>query len=190
MIILGIDQGLANSGYSILELKENKKKYKEKTNLIKISKRYVELLDYNIIKTSSKDDVRMRLVSFVSLLEDIIDKYQPSVIVCERLFYSHPAKESENRSVSILSTDMVNGLIAYICGKRNIDYFTYTPTSVKKNLCGNGRAPKEDVIKVIDEKFSIISNKTNKNHICDSVAIALNHIYNLIENENEKNKQC
>lgn len=178
MIIMGIDQGLAISGFSILEITElNNKKVKK--NDIVVNNYKIKVKKYGTIETSSKEDITKRLVRFFDTLSTIVVDYKPDIIVCERLFYSHPAKGTKNRSVSIMSTEMINAMIAYCCGIKDIDFTMYTPTQVKKTLCDNGKAQKEEVINHIDNLFDIDVVKTKRDHVCDSVAIALTHVYKI-----------
>lgn len=187
MIVFGIDQGLAHLGYSVVDFKFIKKTSAE--GYVKIYPMvWAKLIEYDAIFTTSDEEFPERLFRLTTKLENKILEYNPDMVCCERLFYSPPGKGSRNKSSAIMTTNMVTGTIAYICGKHRIKFNTYPPTRVKKNLCGSGTAQKEDVIKKILELFEINTTSTKKEHICDSVAIAMSFIFTLLANEDELDK--
>ena len=184
MLVFGIDQGLAHLGYSILEV-EFKKKCTRK-NFIKIYDGvYIKIIESGCLLSYPNKEFTERLFKLITKLENKILEYEPDFVCCERLFFSPPAKGSRNKSSSIMTTNMVTGNIAYICGKHKIPFDTYSPTKVKKNLCGNGKAQKEDVINKIKEMFKLDSNSDTTDHICDSIAIGLAHIFSIIDTTEE-----
>ena len=144
MIIMGIDQGLAHLGYSILEYVPKKTK---RDGFVKVEDNvYVKVIESGCFLTAPNDlDFSRRLFKLMNKVETKILEYEPDFVCCEALFFSVPAKGSRNKSSSIMTTNMVTGVIAYICGKLNIKFNTYSPTCVKKRLCNSG------------EEFSLLS---------------------------------
>lgn len=186
MLIFGIDQGLAHMGYSVIDIitakKCNRKGY------IKIHDTlWGKILECDCIITTSDIELPIRLFKLITKLENKILEYEPDMVCCETLFFSPPAKGSRNKSSAIMTTNMVTGNIAYICGKHRIPFATYSPTNVKKLLCGSGRAAKEDVMGEIEKMFSIEAPVGKKDHICDSVAIGMScALKNLLDEEQKK----
>lgn len=186
MLIFGIDQGLAHMGYSVIDIitakKCNRKGY------IKIHDTlWGKILECDCIITTNDIELPIRLFKLITKLENKILEYEPDMVCCETLFFSPPAKGSRNKSSAIMTTNMVTGNIAYICGKHRIPFATYSPTNVKKLLCGSGRAAKEDVMSEIEKMFSIEAPVGKKDHICDSVAIGMScALKNLLNEEQEK----
>ena len=162
MVVLGIDQGIAHCGFAILNVKNND----------------VQLLDYGCIVTKADGDQPQRLFGLLSAIERLIIRYNPQCICHERLFFSTPAKNSRKKSASILNTNMVTGGIWYMAGKHKKSIFQYSPQTVKKTVCGSGRADKTLVIDTVSQLFDIKCSKTSKEHICDAVAIALTYLQN------------
>ena len=70
MLILGIDPGIADTGYGFI--KEEKGK--------------TEVLAYGSIKTKAGQDLPTRLKTLAESLEKLIEKHQPTVAVVEQLF--------------------------------------------------------------------------------------------------------
>ena len=157
MIILGMDQGLANFGYAVMKIEG-----KQRT-----------LVHYGCFKSKANGNQQKRIFDLMTAVEELITKYKPDLITHERLFFSTPGKQSRNKSASILNTNMITGAIWYIAGKYNIPVHEYSPQTIKKITVGNGRAEKEVMIQKIESEFTIECPKTCKEHICDAVAIAL-----------------
>ena len=97
MIILGIDPGLADTGFGIIEKQNNK--------LINI--------DYGCIKTSAKDRTEKRLIVIYQSLDNIIKKYQPQTIAIEQLFFCKNVKTA-------LAVGQARGVIILVAGKNNL----------------------------------------------------------------------
>lgn len=160
MIILSVDQGLANFGYAVL----------------KADKDTVELLSYGCICTTSQGEQTTRIFKLMNEFEKLILTYKPDKIVHERLFFSPPGKNMRKKSASILNTNMITGAMWYLAGKHNVTVEQYSPQTVKKVLTGNGRAEKAVMIKTIENMFTIDCLKTRKEHICDAIAIGMAYI--------------
>lgn len=155
MRILGIDQGIANMGYSILE--DDK------------------LITYGCINTTSKDFLEERFFVIYSRLKKIIEEYKPEVVCCEKLFYTSPKEGNRNKSASIIYTNMITGVLAALCGEFNIELRMFVPSRVKKAVCDNGKAEKDDMIAKIKSLYPVESEKTKYEHVCDSIAIAFTY---------------
>lgn len=152
MRILGIDQGIANMGYSILE--DDK------------------LITYGCINTTSKDFLEQRFFIIFSKLKTIIEEYKPEVICCEKLFYTSPKDGNRNKSASIIYTNMITGVLAALAGEFDIELRMFVPSRVKKAVCDNGKAEKDDMITKIKSLYPVEVDKTKYEHVCDSIAIA------------------
>lgn len=176
---MGIDQGLAHLGYCFINAEKNDDS-PITHNQIVIGEYRAELISYGAIFTKPEKniDASRRLYNLIDQCENLITENNPEDIAFEHLFYSTPGIGSRKKSASIMDTNMVTGALCYIIGKNNKKHFTYPPTAVKKSICDNGKANKDDVITKINELFDIQCNKTSKDHICDSISIALTHLKN------------
>ena len=76
-VILGIDPGIADTGYGVI-CKDNDGK--------------TTCLEYGSIKTPAGQDLAVRLETISLELEKIIDKHKPETVAVEELFFCNNAK--------------------------------------------------------------------------------------------------
>lgn len=160
MIVLGIDQGLANVGYAVVD-------YRSKDDFT--------LLDAGLIKTKADLNLEVRIGEIYNQVEVLVKEYKPTHMGCERLFFNAADKTLQFRSASIIRTNMVSGVLFLLAYKHKMSVKDYVPGTIKKHVTNNGRASKKEVIESVKE---LVSNQgqsfTFKNeHIADAVAIAL-----------------
>jgi len=149
-MILGIDPGLANTGWAVLE-DEN------------------TLVECGCLTTKIGDLSAVRLGKIYDELEGLIKKYKIKEMAIETLFFAKNAKSAIKVAEAI-------GVIK-ICGQRNgIEVFGYTPLQVKMTLVGYGRAEKEQVEEMI-RRFLSLEKPISPSHASDAVAIGLTHLF-------------
>jgi len=146
-MILGIDPGLENVGWGIVD--DNK------------------LIQCGVIITKKNLSSVDRLGKIYKELEDIIKKFKVSEMAIETLFFAKNAK-------SALKVAEAIGVIK-ICGKKNgLQVAEYTPLQVKSALVGYGRAEKEQVEIMVRDCLNLMELIT-PSHASDAVAVALTH---------------
>lgn len=151
MRVLGIDPGLANTGWSIVESDGNK----------------YSVLDYGVIKTSVKQEVTERIVEIVSSIIEIIKKYKPQGCGAEDIFFV------KNISSGI-SVAKVIGALSYALSLEGVDIRLFTPTEIKKAIVGIGGADKEQIRKMVMVTTGM-KDKIKSDHAADSVAGAITY---------------
>ena len=77
---------------------------------------------------------------------------------------------------------MSTGIIYLLSSMYGIEIKDFPPTTVKKQLTGNGRADKEEIIKVVEDLMTKQGLKVKTNHESDAIAIAITAISSKIEN--------
>ena len=73
MIVLGIDPGLKATGYGFIEFNNNKPK----------------LIDTGTLEPKQKDPVAQRIERIYTILDMLLKKYHPDVLVLEKLYAHH-----------------------------------------------------------------------------------------------------
>lgn len=151
MRVLGIDPGLANTGWSVVESDGT---------------RY-SVLDYGVIKTSPKNDVTPRIAEIVASILEIVKKYNPTGCGAEDIFFV------KNISSGI-SVAKVIGALSYALNLNNVDIRLFTPTEIKKAIVGVGGADKEQIRKMVMLTTGM-KDKIKSDHAADSVAGAITY---------------
>lgn len=121
-IILGIDPGLADTGYGIIE------KQGQKLKMIKCGS----------IKTLAGADFINRLKSIHQELSKIIKKYKPDAVAVEQLFFCKNVKTA-------LLVGQARGVCLMTIAENNLPIYEYTPLQVKQALTSYGRADKNQI---------------------------------------------
>ena len=155
MRILGIDPGLANTGYGVIE---------------HTSQRSV-MVTCGCIVTKADQPLPERLKQIHDELVLVIDKYRPEIACLEKLFFSVNVKSAmavgEGRGVAILATAI-----------QKIPLAEYTPQQIKQAVTGSGKAGKQQVERMIKVLLNLqIAPATN--HAADALAVALCHAHSM-----------
>lgn len=149
IIILGIDPGLANTGFGIIKKQGGK----------------LEMVDYGCIKTKVKTLGEIRLVEIFQSLNKLIKKYNPEIIAVEQLFFCKNVKTA-------MAVGQARGVVMLAAGKNKLIVYEFTPMQIKLALSGYGKASKkqiQDMVKII------LSLKTipKPDHAADALATAV-----------------
>lgn len=151
MIILGIDPGIAITGYGVIECKGNSFK----------------AIDYGIINTEANTPFPERLKILYNEMIKIINKYDPEDFAIEELFFNKNVKTAikvgQARGVEILAG--VNS---------NLSIYEYTPLQVKQGVVGYGRADKKQVQDMVKLLLSL-KQIPKPDDAADALAIAICH---------------
>jgi len=160
-MILGIDPGLANTGWAILDdrsLIVDRGEDSEYT-----------LVECGCLKTKITSTSAKRLNMIYDELEGLIKKYKVEAVAFESLFFAKNAK-------SALKVAEAIGVIK-ICGERNkIEVAEFTPLQVKMALVGYGRAEKEQVEEMVRRLLNLEEN-ISPSHASDAVAVGLTYLF-------------
>jgi crossover junction endodeoxyribonuclease RuvC len=151
MIILGIDPGLATTGYGII--------LKKGSSLF--------LQQYGVISTLPKQPLAKRLSVLSSDLKCIIEKYKPHVVAVEELFFNTNIKTA-------LVVGQARGAILLTAEQHNLAVYNYTPLQVKIAVSGYGKAPKAQVQSMVKRLLNI-PKVPKPDDAADALAIAICH---------------
>ena len=120
MIIIGIDPGTALTGYAVMEYESGLSKPKIK--------------EVSTIRTSKDHDMHYRLKSLYDGLSDVTKRFDPELMVVERLFFNTNVK-----------TAMTVGQA------RGVPLLLATALEAKRVLTGYGRSNKKEVQEAVKE---------------------------------------
>lgn len=153
MIILGIDPGVAITGYGVISYEGNK----------------FRILEYGAILTGSDLELSRRLLKITNQITDIIQRLQPNVFAIEELFFNKNIKTA-------LSVGHGRGAALISAAKENLPVYEYTPLQVKQAVVGYGRADKNQIQQMIKVLMGL--NEIPKpDDVADALAVAVCHAH-------------
>jgi len=150
---LGIDPGLVQTGFGIINIKN-------KENI---------LIDYGIIKPSTKDNLSLRLFTIFKDICHVISDYKPNIFAIEDIFYGKNVK-------SAMRLGQARGAAMVAAASKGIPIYEYSAKKVKQSLTGNGNANKEQV------QFMVKANLNMRQmpepiDASDALAVAICHYH-------------
>lgn len=151
-IILGIDPGIERVGIAILQ-KDPNRKPKE------------VLLYSECFKTNKTLPTEKRLALIYSKIKDLLLAYKPDILAIEKIFFT------VNQKTAIIVAQ-ARGTILAAAGEYNVDIIELSPTEIKESITGNGRANKEDILRMVPKIITLPDNATQDDEL-DAIAIAL-----------------
>jgi crossover junction endodeoxyribonuclease RuvC len=152
MIVLGIDPGIANTGYGVVERRLGR----------------LFALDGGVIATRPEAPMQIRLAAIHRRVSELLAEHVVSVISLEDIFFGKNA-------ASAFSVGQARGVVMLAAGQRRLDVVSYTPQQVKHAVCGSGRADKDQVARMVQSLLSL-DVPPHPEHAADALAIAICHI--------------
>lgn len=152
--VLGIDPGLAQTGYGIVDYHNCRYAY----------------VCHGVVQTKPEDDLSKRLENIFRQLQQIITEYNPAEAGIESIYFAKNA-------LSAIPVAHAKGVIHLLFAINNIDAFEYSPLQIKQSIVGNGRAEKRQVQELV--KLLLKLDKIPEpDHASDALAAALCHCNN------------
>jgi crossover junction endodeoxyribonuclease RuvC len=151
VIVLGIDPGVANTGYGIVA--------HDRGRLV--------ALDGGVIETPAGRDAGARLAEIHARVGELMDGYRPDAVAVEDLYFGTNAR-------SAFAVGQARGVVVLAAGQRGIGCSSYTPQQVKAAVCGSGRAGKEQVQRMVQTLLSL-ADLPAPDHAADALAVAICH---------------
>jgi len=152
MVVLGIDPGLATTGFGILKSCGNK----------------LEVMDYGVIKTDAKEKLPVRLKKISENLIELISKYKPDMLAHEKIFFCKNVKTA-------MLVGQAIGVITLVCANAGLDIIEYTPLQVKQAISGYGFADKNQMGKMVQIVLKL-KDIPKPDDAADALAVAFTHI--------------
>jgi crossover junction endodeoxyribonuclease RuvC len=126
-VILGIDPGIADTGWGVIE---------------KDGQGNLKCLGYGSIKTKAGTELCHRLESLSCELTDIIKKYQPRSMSVEQLFFCKNVKTA-------LIVGHARGVVLLTARQNGLFLSEFTPLQIKQAVSSYGKASKLQVQKMV-----------------------------------------
>ena len=150
-IILGIDPGIANTGYGVVESHANRHTAR----------------DFGNIRTSPKTAPEVRLKQIYDVVTRLIAEHTIESVVLEDIFFS------KNVS-SAFAVGEVKGIVKLAAANADCPVTLYTPTQVKQAIVGYGKATKQQMQKMVQALLKL-KEPPRPDHAADALALTLCH---------------
>jgi len=154
MIVMGIDPGLAETGWAILTTDKG----------INGS----ALVECGCIKTKSNELLTGRLLAIFRELDALIKKFNPGVVCLEKQFLI-------NNTNTVLATSQARGVILLAAAINDRQVVEYSPKAVKVAVTGSGAAGKEQVRDMV-KRILGVKVICGPLDVSDAVAVGICHV--------------
>jgi crossover junction endodeoxyribonuclease RuvC len=156
MIVLGIDPGLASTGYGVVA-----------TGASAGGGGRLVALDGGVIRTPADRPHERRLADIHGSVAELLDKHGPAALALEELYFGQNARTA-------FAVGQARGVVMLAAGERSIPCWSYTPQQVKGAVCGSGRAGKEQVARMVKVLLGL-TTEPRSHHMADALAVAICH---------------
>lgn len=151
MIVLGIDPGLAGTGFGVVTRRGGR----------------LAALDGGVIRTSPAQALERRLAELHARVAALMDEHEPDAVALESLYFGRNA-------ASALVVGQARGVVLLAAGQAGIACADYTPQQVKGAVCGTGRAAKDQVGRMVQALLGL-TEPPSPDHAADALAVAVCH---------------
>ena len=151
MIVLGIDPGVANTGYGVVARRDGR----------------LAALDGGVIHTPAELAQERRLADIHAAVGALLSEHEPGAVALEELYFGQNVRTA-------FAVGHARGVVMLAAGQRGVPCTSYTPQKVKSAVCGNGRAGKDQVARMVKTLLSLEA-EPRPDHAADALAVALCH---------------
>jgi crossover junction endodeoxyribonuclease RuvC len=151
MIVLGIDPGLANTGYGVVARRDGR----------------MVALDGGVIRTRGEEPHERRLAEIHAAVDALLLEHEPDAVALEELYFGQNVRTA-------FAVGQARGVVMLAAGQRAVPCAGYTPQQVKGAVCGSGRAEKGQVARMVKALLEL-PEEPRPDHAADALAVAICH---------------
>ena len=152
MTILGIDTSLRSTGFGVLKV--------EGSRLLAV--------DYGNIRNAPRLPLTSCLKAIHSKVEELIAAHSPDVMAIESVIYGKNAG-------TMLVLGEARGAVLAAAADAGLPVYEYEPRRMKKAVCGNGLADKEQIQRMV--KVLLNLPELPQNDAADALGLAVCHAH-------------
>lgn len=150
--VIGIDPGLANTGYGVITYTQNR----------------FSCIEYGAITTQPNISQENRLLIIFNSITELLNKFMPNEAGIENVYFG-------KNVTSAISVSEARGVVLLALAQHNIRVSEYAPNAIKKAVTGIATAEKQQVQEAV--KIILGLNKIPKpDHAADALAAAITKI--------------
>jgi crossover junction endodeoxyribonuclease RuvC len=152
--VLGIDPGLASTGYGVVAARGGR----------------LLALDGGVIETPPGLPAERRLAAIHRRVGELLSEHGCEALALEQLYFGQNVRTA-------FAVGQARGVTLLAAGERGIPCASYTPQQVKAAVCGQGRAGKEQVARMVAALLALPEAPAS-DHAADALAVAVCHVNN------------
>ena len=151
MIVLGIDPGMAETGYGVIAVEGSR----------------MRAVDHGVVATAAREPAAARLAAIHDRVAALVALHAPDGAALEDLYVGANPR-------TILSVGQARGAVLAACGAAGVEAAGYPPAEVKKAVCGFGHADKGQMTRMVSAILGLESPPAT-DHAADALAVAVCH---------------
>jgi len=159
MLVLGIDPGLATTGYGLV--------HKTQDGL--------QAVAYGVVTTPAKQPLPDRLQQLYRELSALIKDHRPDESAVEELFFSRNARTA-------MIVGQARGVVLLALADANLAVAEYTPLAIKQAISGFGGADKRQIQTMVKMLLNL-EHIPRPDDAADALAVAVCHIHSIRLNQ-------
>ena len=154
MLVLGLDPGLATTGYGIVRESASGE---------------LSAVEYGTIVTSARQALPQRLLELDRQLGRLIVMHQPDVVAVEQMFFGRNV-------TTALVVGQARGVAILNAARAGLPVFEYKPVEVKQAITGYGNAGKPQVQEMVRMLLDL-EQTPRPDDAADAAAVAICHLH-------------
>jgi len=148
-VILGIDPGLAHTGWGVIAQRGGK----------------LECLSYGCVATPSSQALSERLLKIYQQISAVAERFAPTCVGIETVWFG------ENVTAAF-ATGQARGAALVACAEHGLHVGEYTPRQIKLAVAGTGSADKRQVQYMVGQILALAEDP-HPDHAADALAAAI-----------------
>lgn len=148
-VILGIDPGLANTGWGVMRQRGSR----------------LTCVAYGCVSTSSSHDLSRRLLKIHDQIDAVIQRFSPTCIGIETVWFG-------SNVTAAFGTGQARGSALVACAENGLRVGEFTPNQIKMAVAGTGHAEKRQVQYMVKQILSL-ERTPEPDHAADALAAAI-----------------
>ena len=152
MTILGIDTSLRSTGYGVLSVEGTR----------------MRAIDFGNIRNAPKLPLTGCLKAIHAKVAELIEAHRPDVMAIESVIYGKNAG-------TMLVLGEARGAVLTAAVDAGLPVYEYEPRRMKKSVCGNGLAEKEQIQRMV--KVLLNLPELPQNDAADALGLAICHAH-------------
>ena len=154
MLVLGIDPGIAITGYGLVK--------ESRTG-------DAEMVAYGVIRTPAKMELSKRLQEIYQGIRGMVEEYEPESAAVEQLLFG-------KNVTTAMAVGQARGVTILALADCGLSIAEYTPAEIKQSVAGYGNAPKaqmQDMVRLLLNLDEI----PRPDDAADALAVGITHLH-------------